>query len=52
MYYCHNCKSEFENPTTADYDELHEGDPFRDPWMEGSGVYTCPECGSEDISEV
>lgn len=51
-YYCLNCHTYFQEPNVADYDDLHSGDPFADPWSAGKGVYVCPECGSEDFNEV
>lgn len=51
-YYCHYCHTYFDKPDERDYDDLHSGDPFADPWDAGTCVYVCPECGSEDINEV
>ena len=51
-YYCHNCHTYFEEPESRSYDDLHAFDSFADPWSAGTSVYVCPECGSEEISEV
>lgn len=51
-YYCHDCHTYFDKPDEKDYDELHAFDVYADPWSAGKGVYVCPECGSEEISEV
>ena len=51
-YYCHSCHTYFNKPELADYDDLHDYDSFADPWSAGKDVYVCPECGSEEISEV